>query len=81
MENNKNKYDEEPVFYCEHCLSLHVMLTSNGIEYCAVCGSTDIDSSDIDSWKIKYALKYGKTLIKEKEVRKSTYVDNTNKNK
>ena len=80
-ENNSSQYEEEPVFYCEHCLSLHVMVTKYGTEYCAECGSTDIVNSDLETWKHKYMLKYGKALIKDKPIWKSTYVDNTKRGK
>lgn len=56
-----NSYNIEPVYYCKHCLSLHVI--SDVCDYCANCGNTDIDSTDIFNWEKLYQKKYGKKLI------------------
>lgn len=54
-------YNEEPVFYCERCLSLKVRFV-NGLsnsEYCDDCGSTDVKSTDIEDWRNKFKNRYG----------------------
>jgi hypothetical protein len=62
---SKKEYNDIPVYYCQHCLSLNI----RGIEgnedynYCEVCGSTDIESSHIEEWDTLYKNKYGKPLI------------------
>lgn len=60
-ENLHNEdYNEEPVVYCRHCLSLKVMALNDNMDYCDICGCTDIDSTDIVSWEKMYEEKYGK---------------------
>lgn len=54
-------YNEEPVFYCERCLSLKIRFV-NGLsnsEYCDDCGSTDVKSTDIEDWRNKFKNRYG----------------------
>lgn len=53
-------YNSEPVYYCKKCLSLRVMTFEDGFDYCDECGSTDIATAHIDSWKELYKNKYGK---------------------
>ena len=40
----QNTYNEEPVLYCKHCLSLKVRFVPRmkDSDYCDECGSTDI---------------------------------------
>lgn len=52
-------YNSEPVYYCENCLSLKIMALDNN-DYCDNCGSTDVATTDIESWKTLYKNKYGK---------------------
>lgn len=61
MEEAKVNYDEEPVFYCKDCLSLRIKKYDfiEGSEYCESCGSTDVESTDINSWKEMYKARYG----------------------
>lgn len=54
-------YNDEPVFYCRHCMSLCVK-TIEGEDYCDVCGSTDIDQAHIEYWKNECIKRLGKTL-------------------
>ena len=43
-------YNDDPVFYCSNCLSLSIRdVDSDG--YCDSCGSTKIESTDIDTWE------------------------------
>ena len=65
---NKDEYNKEPVFYCKRCLSLHIMNESQlpDLEYCADCGSTDIETTDISTWEEMYKQKYGFKLLDKK---------------
>lgn len=57
--NTEKNYNSEDVFYCKNCLSLRIMTFENN-DYCDICGCTDIESTDIESWKEMYKTKYGK---------------------
>jgi len=52
----RTEYDDEPVFYCRSCHSLHIlvneMLADDNWDgaYCGDCNSTDIGRCDIDEW-------------------------------
>jgi hypothetical protein len=51
MEDLKNDYNSEPVYYCERCLSLKIKdIGSEGTEYCEDCGSTNIETDNIENW-------------------------------
>lgn len=53
-------YNEEPVYYCSHCLSLKIRnVACFDMGYCDECGSTDIDSTDIHSWENQYFTRFG----------------------
>lgn len=52
-------YNSEPVHYCKKCLSLKIMAFDNS-DYCDICGNTDIETTDIESWKKIYKDTYGK---------------------
>lgn len=52
-------YNEEPVFYCTHCLSLKIK-GLEGYDYCDDCGGTDIETTDIFTWRQMYKDRYGK---------------------
>lgn len=60
-------YNEEPVYYCKHCLSLKVRHISSmrDSEYCDECGSTDIQQASIEEWEKLYQSKYGHKLLDE----------------
>lgn len=62
---SKKEYNDIPVYYCQHCLSLNIRNIDGNEDYnyCEECGSTDIESSHIEEWEILYKNKYGKTLI------------------
>lgn len=66
--SNQNKYNDEPVFYCKHCLSLKIMNESRlaDLEYCANCGSTNIETTNISTWEEMYKQKYGFKLLDRK---------------
>lgn len=62
MEENKTiDYNAEPVYYCKHCLSLNIknVLYMEDLDYCDKCGSTDIEKTDIDTWRELYKDRYG----------------------
>lgn len=40
-------FNSEPVYYCKHCTSLHV-LQDAGLDFCGHCGSTDIEKLESD---------------------------------
>ena len=67
--NNTEKqvdYNDEPVFYCEHCLSLNIK-EIEGIDYCSNCGGTVIGQTHINDWTEKYKSRYGEEYINNKE--------------
>lgn len=58
---DKEQYNNIPVFYCKHCLSLKI-LSVPGIEdldFCDECGTTNIGKTDIKTWEKMYKEKYG----------------------
>ena len=65
MEDLKEQYNDEPVFYCSHCLSLNVQ-TIEGLDYCSACGTTVIESGHIEEWQEKYKNRYGEEFLKIK---------------
>lgn len=54
-------YNNEPVFYCNSCLSLKIKTVASGLDldYCDECGSTDIEETHIETWKNLYRERYG----------------------
>lgn len=64
-QDNQNNYNDEPVFYCKHCLSLKIMNESKmfDLEYCGDCGSTNIDQTHISNWEEIYRQRYGFKLL------------------
>lgn len=66
MEEKKINYNDEPVFYCEHCLSLLVMCDAP-IDYCANCSSTEINSCTLEEYDKLYEKRFGtKFFYKDK---------------
>lgn len=59
---NKEAYNNVPVAYCKHCLSLKVR-GLDGMSYCDDCGSTDIDECHISEWEKMYEQKHGKSFL------------------
>jgi hypothetical protein len=60
--NNSKEYNDEPVFYCKSCLSLKIKTVASGalgLDYCDDCGSTDVETTDIESWRQLYRERYG----------------------
>lgn len=54
-------YNQEPIYYCKHCLSLKVLNDTRltDLEYCDECGSTHIEETDIHTWRGMYKQRYG----------------------
>lgn len=55
-----NEYDDIPVYYCKHCLSLLIKADEFVGDFCADCGSTDIGETLIEDWEKLYFKKYKK---------------------
>ena len=68
-----SKYDEEPVIYCEECLSLEnpeiQEIDGIKIEVCKYCGCSRFSKTDIFDWENKFEEKYkqGKFLNIQKK--------------
>ena len=61
MGDNKEAFNNEPVCYCKHCLSLKVKSVPGmkELDYCDECGTTDIGQTDIETWRQLYREKFG----------------------
>lgn len=46
----ESPYNDEPVYYCKHCLSLKIR-SAGEQDFCDVCGSTDIGTASIFEWE------------------------------
>lgn len=58
--HNHSEYNEEPVYYCEHCLSLKIRDAGlPDLLYCDECGSAKILTTSIDEWEKMYKDKHG----------------------
>lgn len=55
-------YNQEPVEYCTHCLSLAIR-DVNGQPYCDKCGCTITAKTDIHNWERMYGQTYGNNYI------------------
>lgn len=72
-EESNVDYNAIPVFYCKHCLSLNIKTVDESIDteyldFCANCGSTEIEQTDIHTWEKMYEQKYGKNFLTGEEV-------------
>ena len=65
--DNKEEYNQEPVFYCKKCLSLKVLNIEliEDSEYCDECGSTDIGTATIEEWDAMYVRRYGHHYLED----------------
>lgn len=61
MGYTKKEYNDVPVFYCNHCLSLNIKTLAEGskLDYCDNCGSTDIAQAHIEEWENIYKERHG----------------------
>lgn len=55
-----DNYDDIPVLYCRHCLSLLIKEDEVIGDYCAKCGCTDVGETKIEDWELLYLRKYKK---------------------
>lgn len=62
----KDYYDDEPVFYCQKCLSLAIIGDKNRLK-CNACGANadKIDVTSIDKWSALYRAKYGSDYVSQ----------------
>ena len=65
MNETTIKYDNEPIFYCEACLSLKILTTDDEIDFCDLCGSININTALIKDWDNIYKERYGISYLKE----------------
>lgn len=56
---SKEEYNNIPIIYCKHCLSLAIR-DLDGIDYCDKCGGTETNQAHIHEWESMYEQKYGK---------------------
>ena len=61
LNHQHNEYNDIPVLYCKHCLSLRIRNISfiEDSDYCDQCGSTEVGKSSIEDWETLYEEKYG----------------------
>lgn len=61
MDSTQEQYNDIPVFYCKHCLSIKIktVLEDSDLDYCDECGSTDIEQAHIGDWEKLYKERYG----------------------
>lgn len=57
----KEEYNNIPVYYCKHCLSLKIKTVMEGLDldYCDECNSTDIAQANVEEWRDLYKKRYG----------------------
>lgn len=67
IDNPPNNYNEVPVLYCKHCLSLKIrnVPIMEDSDYCDDCGSTNIGECSIEEWEALYKNKYGHRYLEE----------------
>lgn len=66
-EDQINDYNNIPVLYCKHCLSIRVRdipMIENS-DFCDKCGSTDIGKTTIENWEELYKSRYGHKYLEE----------------
>lgn len=56
----EEEYNSIPVYYCPHCLSLLIKQLDSYVDYCGNCGCTDIETTDIFTWRDMYKKRFGK---------------------
>lgn len=56
----EDEYNAEPVYYCPHCMSLKIKSLDQFVDYCVECGCTDIETTDIFTWREMYKKRFGK---------------------
>lgn len=58
MEEETIDYNSIPVYFCEHCMSLAV-IDGGFIDYCDVCGSTDIGKASLEEYDALHEQRFG----------------------
>lgn len=68
MENilTKTDFNDEPVTYCSHCLSLAIR-TVDDTDFCDRCGGTEVQTAHIHEWETMYEQKYGIKFLNDKK--------------
>lgn len=57
-QSKKNKYDDEPVFFCKDCGSLRIV-SIEGIDFCDTCKKDNIAvAKDIETYQEIYEKRY-----------------------
>lgn len=64
----KEEYNDEPVYYCKACLSLHVENDGDSGSYCAKCGCSSIGRTSIQIWDEAYKQKYEKEFLTDYDI-------------
>ena len=66
-ESQPNNYNDIPVLYCKHCLSLRVrdIQMMEDSDYCDECGSTNIEECSIEEWETLYKNRYRHRFLEE----------------
>lgn len=64
-------YNDEPIEYCNSCLSLKLMESTSennqtSICYCAKCGSVETEKAHITVWEKLYEEKYKESHLNNK---------------
>lgn len=68
----KEQYNDIPVYYCKHCLSLKIRQVYNSIDYCDQCSNTDVGETDIHTWEKMYENMYGEPYV-NKNIKKKEF--------
>lgn len=64
MNLSKEDYNQEPVDYCAHCLSLNIKeLNNSKMDVCGECGNVDFLQTDINNWIEIYTKEYGEPFL------------------
>lgn len=66
-EDQVSDYNNIPVLYCKHCLSIRVrdIPMMENSDFCDKCGSTDIEETSIENWEELYKRRYGHKYLEE----------------
>lgn len=59
---NKEDYNNEPVFYCKHCLSLAI-IDAGIVDFCKDCGGADIGVATLEEYDELHLKKFGNKLF------------------
>lgn len=64
--DKKEEYNNEPVMFCQKCLSLKIMFVDEDISFCDECGSSDVKYTGIHNWENLYEQKYSVKYLNKK---------------